>query len=187
MWWLWIPGWRALSISRCAPPSRAVGPEARSSPRRPDSDARRCIDETATVADRGAHRGATAGASDALVAIIRGVGGLGPEKAVRLVIVGASLLALLGLIAGSLIVCAARIPERIRRVTGRLVFFQMLAALVSAPLLIYDAAAMFSGRKADAIPAHGLIPSTLAVLGLVAIYLLVGWYRQLLEKTGSRT
>ena len=85
--------------------------------------------------------GAVGGMGDALTAIIHGVGGLGPEKAVRLVVIATSLLAAIGFVIGALFGVAGRL--RRQGLTS------LLAAAAGAPLLVYDAHALFAGRKAD--------------------------------------
>ena len=57
--------------------------------------------------------GALAGGGDALVAIVKGIGGLGAGRALRLVFIAATLVALAGLVFGSLIALVNQFSRRI--------------------------------------------------------------------------
>ena len=122
--------------------------------------------------------GAAGGLADALTAIIHGVGGLGPEKAVRLVVIATSLLAAIGFVVGALFGVAGHL--RRQRLTS------LVAAVAGAPLLIYDARALFAGRRAAAIPGNRLISIAIVVCGLALLYWLAGRYRRILQAAAAR-
>ncbi|HEY5090167.1 MAG TPA: hypothetical protein VIK30_09360, partial [Polyangia bacterium] len=111
--------------------------------------------------------GALAGALDAGSSVLRGIGGLSADKAVGLIALAASLIAVVGGALGAL--CAAagwlagrtRVPAR----TGA-----ALAALGAAPLLVYDAFALFAGHQAAGVPGHRAISFVLALGGVAAVY-----------------
>ena len=128
-----------------APPSRAPAPAA-------DARAPRGIWLLAGVVG-----GGLAGIGDAVTAVIRGVGGLGVQKAVWLVVLGASLLGAVGLLAGAAIHVARRIAARApSRDRGRQAV-QIAAALLTLPLWIYDGIAMFRGHRAAQMPGHHFV------------------------------
>ena len=118
--------------------------------------------------------GALAGAGDAAMAIVRGVGGLGALKAVWLIALSTSFLALLGLAAGLAIgVCAIRLGRlapaaRRRRAT------QVTVAALSAPLFLYDGFALFTGHRAAQIPGRRILSLVLAALAVGLSYLGAG-------------
>ncbi|HEY2899502.1 MAG TPA: sulfatase-like hydrolase/transferase [Polyangia bacterium] len=125
--------------------------------------------------------GALSGAADAACAVIRGVGGLSFAKAVRLIALDASVLAVVGLLAGALVgaVAAARLQGSSAARWRRLP--EVALALVVTPLLIYDARAIFAGHQAAAVPGHQVISAALVIVGLVASLLLGAAYRRWLE------
>lgn len=135
--------------------------------------------------------GVVGGFADALTAIIRRVGGLGPEKAVRLIIVATGVLAAVGLIVGAVVGGAALVAAWANRHgarssgRSRLDFGGLLAVVASAPLLIYDARIIFAGRKAASIPGNRYISFAIVALGLAAVYLLARGYRRLLTSAGA--
>jgi arylsulfatase A-like enzyme len=112
--------------------------------------------------------GALAGALDAGSSIVGGIGGLSVGKALRLIALAATLLAaaggLLGLLAalGGWLVRRTPVPARSTA---------LLAALVAAPLVFYDAFALFEGHRAASVPGHRAVS---VVLGLAALAA-VGW------------
>ncbi|HEY4395446.1 MAG TPA: sulfatase-like hydrolase/transferase [Polyangia bacterium] len=112
--------------------------------------------------------GALAGALDAGSSIAGGIGGLSAGKAVRLIALAATLVAaaggLLGLLAalGGWVARRTAAPERTAGV---------LAALAAAPLVVYDAFALFSGHRAASVPGHQAISLALALAALAV----VGW------------
>jgi arylsulfatase A-like enzyme/HEAT repeat protein len=122
--------------------------------------------------------GAFAGVLDAGVAIARGIGGLGPEKAVRLVVLCASALALAGLCAAALLALNVRVARR--RGSSPEVFVTAAGAVV----VVGDAFAMFSGPKASRVPGHIAISVVISALGTAALFLVARAYRRRLEETG---
>ncbi|HEX3698057.1 MAG TPA: sulfatase-like hydrolase/transferase [Polyangia bacterium] len=128
--------------------------------------------------------GAVSGAADAACAVIRGVGGLSFAKAIRLIALDASVLAVVGLLAGALVGAAAAL--RATRLQGPTAARwrrapEVALALVALPLLISDARATFAGHQAAAVPGHQVISAVLVIAGLVALLLLGGVYRRWLE------
>ena len=124
-------------------------------------------DRTARWIEAGIVAGALAGVVDAGLAIAGGIGGLTVAKALRLVAVGASLLAAAGGVAGALIALCAAVVAR-RRNPERSA--ASLAAVVAAPLVFYDAFALFVGPRAARVPAHGIVSVVLGVGGCFAVY-----------------
>ena len=114
--------------------------------------------------------GAVVGAGDAIATVIRGVGGLGPEKAVWLILIGASLLGLVGLLAGLAILGGARVVSRRARPDRRGLTAAVAVSTVSAPLLFYDAFALFSGHRAAQIPAHHVLSVLLGASAGAAVF-----------------
>ena len=96
--------------------------------------------------------GAIAGLVDAGVAIAGGIGGMSVGKAIRLVTLSASLLAAAGAVGGLLIAGGDWLTRRTRH-PARSAALLWTAAF--APLIVYDALALFSGPRAARIPAHG--------------------------------
>ena len=127
--------------------------------------------------------GALAGLLDAIVAIAGGIGGMSVGKALRLVVLSASLLAAAGGLAGLLIAAGERLSARARH-PGR--WAAALWTLVCAPLVVYDASALFSGPRAARVAAHGLISAAAAAVGLAAIWFVAGVYRRLGARVDSR-
>ncbi len=123
--------------------------------------------------------GAIAGLVDAGIAIAGGIGGMSVGKAIRLVTLSASLLAAAGGLGGLLIAAGDALVQRTRHPAR---WAGVLWTLAWAPLVVYDALALFSGRAAARIPAHGLISAGVIVAGLLAVRLLVWIYARL----GSR-
>jgi arylsulfatase A-like enzyme/HEAT repeat protein len=119
--------------------------------------------------------GALAGAFDASVAVLRGVGGLGPDKAVRLVLASASLLALVGLASGGLMRLVQRLLARWVPPPQRRAATRTAIALGAAPLLLYDAFALFTGHRAAQIPGRRLISLALFAVAAAGVYLASGW------------
>ena len=67
-----------------------------------------------------------------------------------------------GAIVGALIAVGGWIARR-TRAPGRTA--AALAALGAAPLIVYDALALFTGHRAASVPAHGAISAAIAVVG----------------------
>jgi arylsulfatase A-like enzyme len=120
--------------------------------------------------------GAVAGLVDALVAIGGGIGGMSVAKAIRLVALSASLLATAGGIGGLVIAAGDSIARRTRH-PGRWAAALWMIAL--APLVAYDAFALFSGPRAARIAGHGAMSVAVIGAGLVAIGLGASLYRRL--------
>ncbi|HET6147430.1 MAG TPA: sulfatase-like hydrolase/transferase [Polyangia bacterium] len=119
--------------------------------------------------------GVIAGAGDAAAAIVRGVGGLGAGKAVWLILLASSLLALVGLAAGTLIAAAGRLITRAAPRGWQRRARPGAVAAIALPLLVYDAFALFTGHRAAAIPGRQAISLILAIGGVVLIYRGAGW------------
>ena len=96
--------------------------------------------------------GAIAGLVDAGIAIAGGIGGMSVGKAIRLVTLSASLLAAAGGLGGLLIAAGDALVQRTRHPAR---WAGALWTLAWAPLVVYDAFALFSGPRAARIPAHG--------------------------------
>jgi arylsulfatase A-like enzyme len=111
--------------------------------------------------------GALAGALDAASSVLRGIGGLSADKAVGLIALAASLIAVVGGALGALCAAAGWIAGR-TRVPART--GAALAALGAAPLLVYDAFALFAGHQAAGVPGHRAISLVLALGGVAAVY-----------------
>jgi HEAT repeat protein len=133
--------------------------------------------------------GAAVGALDVVWAAVRGVGGLSAAKALRLLVLGAGWMALAGLAAGAAIAGGGWLAERLSGGGGgagtgrtgggeqaasrrRSAVGMALAALAAAPVLVYDAVAAFSGRRAAEIPGHRVISVVLALVGTAAVVVL---------------
>ncbi len=112
--------------------------------------------------------GALAGALDVVLSIAGRIGGLSAGKAVRLLVLAASLIAAAGLLVGALIAFAGWMARRTRAPARTAA---LLAAVGAAPLVVYDAFALFTGHRAASVPAHGAISAALALGALCA----VGW------------
>jgi arylsulfatase A-like enzyme len=110
--------------------------------------------------------GALAGVLDAVSAVAGGIGGMSAGQAVRLIAVAAALLSAagglcgLGIAAGGWVARRTRAPRRTAAV---------LAALAAAPLVVYDAFALFAGHRAASLPGHGAVSVLLALGGLVGV------------------
>ncbi len=128
--------------------------------------------------------GALAGLGDALAAVIRGVGGLGPFKGIWLLLLGASLLGVVGLIAGAATALVGRLVTRWRP-AGRRRAAQIGAALVSLPLGLYDGVAMFHGHRAAQLPGHQIVSLLIALAGAALVYRGAGRFADLLARPPS--
>jgi arylsulfatase A-like enzyme/HEAT repeat protein len=127
---------------------------------------------------------ASAGVLDAAVAVIRGIGGLGPGKAALLALLAASVLALAGGIAGALVggIGGLLRPGR----AGRRSLPETVAAAVAAPIVFYDAFAMFSGPQAARVPLHALLSLAIGLCGTGAVFVAARVYRRRIERGGAR-
>jgi arylsulfatase A-like enzyme/HEAT repeat protein len=128
--------------------------------------------------------GAFAGALDAGVAIARGIGGLAAGKAVELVLLAASVLAFVGGVAGALVAGARSLlpgdPARRRRTAAAAV------AALFAPLVLFDAFALFGGPRAARVPAHGVLSVVIGLVGVAGVYTLARLYGRRLEAGSGR-
>ena len=127
--------------------------------------------------------GACAGMVDALVAVIRGVGGLGAVKAVWLVLIGTSLLGLVGLGAATALALVNALVQRARRSAApgtahgrRRRAAQITAALATLPFWIYDSVALFRGHHAAQLPGHQVVSLLLVAAGAAAVFRGAGWF-----------
>jgi arylsulfatase A-like enzyme/HEAT repeat protein len=117
--------------------------------------------------------GALAGAVDATSSIVGGIGGLSAGKAIRLIALGASLVAAAGGLVGALAALGGwlsrrtAVPERTAA---------LLAALAAGPLVVYDAFALFTGHRAASVPGHQAISMALAAAALGAVGWVAGRY-----------
>jgi arylsulfatase A-like enzyme len=127
--------------------------------------------------------GALAGAFDASGAVLRGIGGLSAGHAAALVAVAASLIAAAGGMLGALCAAGRWIAGRTR---GPARVSAALAALGAAPLLIYDAFALFTGHQAASVPGHAAISVVLSLAGLGAVFALSRAYGRWLAAPRAR-
>ncbi|HEY7372986.1 MAG TPA: sulfatase-like hydrolase/transferase [Polyangia bacterium] len=118
--------------------------------------------------------GALAGVVDAAIAIAGGIGGLTAGKAIRLIALSGGLLAAAGGLGGLLVAAGDALARRARN-PGR--WIGALWVLAAAPLVAYDAFALFSGPRAARIPAHAAISIGAVAAGLLALRLAVAGYR----------
>jgi arylsulfatase A-like enzyme len=122
--------------------------------------------ETAAWLKSGLLGGALAGALDVVLAIAGRIGGLSAGKAVRLLVLASSLIAAAGVLVGALIALGGWIA---RRTSAPARTAALLAAVGAAPLVVYDALALFTGHRAASVPAHGAISAALAFGALLAV------------------
>ncbi|HEX3903650.1 MAG TPA: sulfatase-like hydrolase/transferase [Polyangia bacterium] len=114
--------------------------------------------------------GALAGAFDAALALGGRIGGLSGGKALRFVAVDVALLAFVGLVVGGLGALTVSVAVRTRapaRTAG------LCVALFAAPLIGYDAFALFTGHRAAGLPFHQAISVALAAGGLLGVFAFV--------------
>jgi arylsulfatase A-like enzyme/HEAT repeat protein len=133
----------------------------------------------------GALGGILAGVLDAGTAISSGIGGLGTARAVRLVILAASMLATAGVIGGALVAaCAGLLRRRVPPGpdTGRL--DAALVALAASPIVGLVSFSLFSGPKAARVPAHGVLSVVLTVLGTALVFVAARGYGAVLAGCG---
>ncbi|MEP6652711.1 MAG: sulfatase, partial [Myxococcales bacterium] len=131
--------------------------------------------------------GALVGATDTLWAVQRGVGGLTAGKAMKLVLLGSSWLALGGVLAGALIVLGGALARRAGQRTGfgdadertADLFAGAVAALVLAPFAALVSRAAFSGHRAAQTPGRPLWMAVLSLLSLAACFELTRRLRRL--------
>jgi arylsulfatase A-like enzyme/HEAT repeat protein len=123
--------------------------------------------------------GAVAALLDVAVALAGGIGGVSAGKALRLAGVAVGLLAALGGLAGLVLAGGARVA-RGRRPPAR--WSAALATLAGAPLLVWDAFALFRGPQAAKIPAHVALSLAIVAVGLGALYGLARGYQGLVAE-----
>jgi len=130
--------------------------------------------------------GALAGALDAGTAIAAGIGGLGGARAVRLVVLSASLVALAGALGGALVSLLGRATRRVLgpspsapRVDAA------LAALLASGPIAFDAVQLFQGPKASRIPGHAALSVLITALGAAGVFVFARSYERLLATAGS--
>jgi arylsulfatase A-like enzyme len=116
-------------------------------------------------APAGALGGTVAGLMDGALAVgLSREGGL-DAAAVMLVILSAGLLGLAGALAGAVVgVLTGLVPQHRVRTAA------MVVTGLAAPLIVYDALALFGGARARLIPARNAISTGLVIAGLAAIY-----------------
>ncbi len=110
--------------------------------------------------------GALAGVFDATSSIVGGIGGLSVAKAVRLIALAASLVAAAGGLVGALAALGGWLG---RRTAAPERTAALLAALAAAPLVAYDARALFAGHRAASVPGHQAISFALGAAALAAV------------------
>ena len=125
--------------------------------------------------------GAIAGLVDAGVAIAGGIGGMSVSKAIRLITLSASLLAVTGGVGGVLIAGGDWLARRARHPAR---WAGALWTLAFAPLVVYDAFALFSGPRAAHIPAHGALSAGVIVVGALGIWALGAVYTRFGARAG---
>jgi arylsulfatase A-like enzyme/HEAT repeat protein len=127
--------------------------------------------------------GVVAGVLDGGSAIAAGIGGLGAARGVRLILLAASVLALVGVVGGALAAALARWARAGAATDARARRGAAAAALVASPLVVAVAFYLFTGPKAEHVPAHQAISVALAALGVGAVYALARGYGALLAAT----
>ncbi len=129
--------------------------------------------------------GGTVGAADTAWAVARGVGGLGVVQALKLILLGASWLALGGVVAGTLIGFGGRLAAFAGR--RRDVAAGALSALVALPFTIVVAFAAFTGHRAAQIPGKRLLATLMALAGAAVAFDLPRRIRSLDAGPGTAT
>jgi arylsulfatase A-like enzyme len=117
--------------------------------------------------------GAVAGVVDAGVAVAGGIGGISVGKALRLALVAASLLAVAGGVGGAAVAAGAALARRTRN-PGRWAALGWGAA--AAPLVVYDAFALFAGTRAAQVSGRHFISAALILLGVAIVALAAHLY-----------
>jgi arylsulfatase A-like enzyme len=127
--------------------------------------------------------GGAAGLADGLATLVRGVGGVTGMHSVRLMMIAIGL----GGLAGAALALVARGAMALLARPLRPERAGMAAALaLSAPLLAYDAFALFAGAQASRVPGHQAISVALALVGCALIALLARGYLRLLAGPSRR-
>jgi arylsulfatase A-like enzyme len=132
--------------------------------------------------------GVVAGLLDAGTAIAGGIGGLGGARAVRLVVLAASLLGAAGVLGGGLVGLLGAALARGRDAPARTVIRRAawLATALASPVVVVVAFALFRGPKAAQVPAHQALSVLLAALGAAATFVLARAYGGALEGAPAR-
>src|SRR6187551_1214842 len=112
--------------------------------------------------------GVIAGIVDAGVAVAGGIGGMSVGKALRLALIAAGLLAVAGGLAGAVIAAGEALVRRTRDPRR---WAALAWAAAAAPLIAYDAFALFTGTQAAKVPGHQVISIALAVVGTAVVAL----------------
>jgi arylsulfatase A-like enzyme len=126
--------------------------------------------------------GAVAGVVDAGVAVAGGIGGMSVGKALRLALLAAGLLAVAGGVAGALVAAGGALASRTRNPQR---WAALGWAVAAAPLVAYDAFALFAGTQAAKVPGHHFISVGLIALGTAAVAGASGLY-QAAARAGGR-
>jgi arylsulfatase A-like enzyme/HEAT repeat protein len=133
--------------------------------------------------------GVVAGVLDGGTAIAAGIGGLGAARGVRLVLLAASVLSLVGVLGGAV---AAALASWARRGAGEATPARarrgaLAAAVVASPLVAGVAFYLFTGPKAARVPGHQAISAALVLLGVAGVYGIGRAYGALLAATERAT
>lgn len=121
--------------------------------------------------------GLLAGLADGIVTVLRRVGGLGAPKAAWLVVLCAAAIGICGMLLGAAAeVAAGRRPDR----------GPTVAAAALAPIIWYDAFALFSGHRAAQIPAHHIFSVALAAGGSAGVWFAFRAFVRLLDAPPRR-
>jgi arylsulfatase A-like enzyme len=126
--------------------------------------------------------GFLAGTLDAGFALVHSWRGLGLGTSLHLLVIDAGL----GAAAGAALALVflgwslglERLLGRSRWISGG----HGVALLLSSPVLVYDAFALFHGPQASRIPAHGLLSVLLIIVGVAAVWVAVTLWRWLLAR-----
>ncbi len=120
--------------------------------------------------------GVLAGGADAIITVATGALSFQPWNVVRLTLLGMTSGALMALVPAAVVAALGllALPGRVGP--------HLPVMLVGAPLLIYDAFAMFEGSRAAKIPGHLAISVGLALLGLAAVLLASVAFRRLVQR-----
>ncbi|MBN2576290.1 MAG: sulfatase-like hydrolase/transferase [Deltaproteobacteria bacterium] len=138
--------------------------------------------------------GALAGIMDSLWTIVGGVGACDAARHAQLAFVGASVTAAAGAVLGLLIGTLAQTARRSRQPSSmaatrplrrRISGEAALATLVAAPVLLYDAFALFHGQRAAQIPGRTALALALFAGGTVAFYAAARAFRLLGRARGQ--
>lgn len=127
----------------------------------------------------GALGGGLVGAADAVAAVLRGPAGGRPGA---VIVLGLAAGAAVGLSLAAVLLGVAALTARLRPRLDRPRALAVAAAVVAAPLLAYDAFALFRGPQASRIPAHGALSVLVCAAGLAAVALFATLFLRLVER-----